>query len=133
MPACLTAGVARLDGKRPIPMCLTDLATESRPPLRSSAEITLFIAPHCETCLYAREVAEAIQREYDHVRVRLVDIETATEAIPEVVFATPTYLLNGRVWSLGNPSAEKIRETLMRYAASQPLPHAQSTGEAGAG
>ena len=47
----------------------------------------------------------------------MVDMETTTEAIPEAVFATPTYLLNGRVWSLGNPSPAKVQETLTLMSA----------------
>lgn len=43
--------------------------------------------------------------------MRLVDVHETEEAIPELVFATPTYLLNGRIWSLGNPSPEKVNET----------------------
>jgi hypothetical protein len=47
--------------------------------------------------------------------VRLVDIQGSQEKIPEAVFATPTYLLNGRLWSLGNPSLEKIYETFQNF------------------
>ncbi len=74
--------------------------------------IDIYIAQHCSTCAYAYEVAAAIRRQFPHVQVRMVDMENPTEAIPEVVFATPTYLLNGRVWSLGNPSPDKVQETL---------------------
>ena len=42
----------------------------------------------------------------------MIDMEHPLEAIPEAVFATPTYLLNGRLWSLGNPSPAKVQETL---------------------
>ncbi|NJN82110.1 MAG: hypothetical protein HC802_07405 [Caldilineaceae bacterium] len=74
--------------------------------------ITVYVAAHCPTCDYAREVARSIREEYPRVQVQLVDVENTTEVIPETVFATPTYLLNGRVWSLGNPSAQKITESL---------------------
>lgn len=43
--------------------------------------------------------------------MRLVDVHKTEEASPELVFATPTYLLNGRIWPLGNPSPEKVNET----------------------
>lgn len=74
--------------------------------------IDIYVAQHCNTCAYAYEVAAEIRRQFPHVQVRMVDMETTTEAIPEAVFATPTYLLNGRVWSLGNPSPDKVQETL---------------------
>lgn len=79
-------------------------------------QITVYVSSHCEICQYARQVAEAIQRDYAHVHIRLVDIDGATEEIPESVFATPTYLLDGQVWSLGNPSPEKIWECLAECA-----------------
>lgn len=81
--------------------------------------IVIYVAQHCSNCAYAYEVADEIRRRFPHVQVRMVDMENPTEAIPEVVFATPTYLLNGRVWSLGNPSPAKMQETL----AMQPQPH----------
>lgn len=74
--------------------------------------IDIYVAQHCGTCAYTYEVAAEIRRQFPHVQIRMVDMENPTEAIPEVVFATPTYLLNGRVWSLGNPSPAKVQETL---------------------
>lgn len=74
--------------------------------------IAIYVAQHCSNCAYAYEIAAEIRRQFPHVYVRMIEMETTTEVIPEVVFATPTYLLNGRVWSLGNPSRAKIQETL---------------------
>ena len=74
--------------------------------------IDIYIAQHCGTCGYAYEVAADIRRQFPHVQVRMIDMEHPLEAIPEAVFATPTYLLNGRLWSLGNPSPAKVQETL---------------------
>ena len=31
---------------------------------------------------------------------------------PDNVFATPTYLLDGQRWSLGNPSSQQVRDLL---------------------
>lgn len=75
-------------------------------------ELDIYISKHCLSCDYAREVATDIERKFPEVEIHLIDIETSPESIPESVFATPTYLLNGRVWSLGNPSTEKINQTL---------------------
>lgn len=72
--------------------------------------LAIYVASHCGTCRYAHEVADDIRLRYPAVRVEVIDIEAAPEAVPEEVFATPTYMLNGRIWSLGNPSEQKIRE-----------------------
>jgi hypothetical protein len=44
--------------------------------------------------------------------VALIDLADAQEPIPEAVFATPTYLLDGRLWFLGNPSPDQVRARL---------------------
>jgi hypothetical protein len=82
-----------------------------------AVQIAIYVAQHCPVCAYAYEVADWIRARYPQVQIRLVDMATTEEEIPEVVFATPTYLLNGRVWSLGNPSHEQITTTLHDLAA----------------
>ncbi|MFO7635622.1 MAG: thioredoxin family protein [Caldilinea sp.] len=75
-------------------------------------QVTIYVTAHCANCDYAGEVAASIRRKYPHVAVQLVDLADPQEPVPDVVFATPTYLLDGRVWSLGNPSPEQIEATL---------------------
>lgn len=77
--------------------------------------LAIYVSEHCPVCEYACEVAEIIRHNFAQVQVRLVDIHGKQEIIPEAVFATPTYLLNGRLWSLGNPSLEKIYETFQNF------------------
>ena len=77
--------------------------------------LEIYVAAHCAPCDYAREVAASIQRDYPDIDVRIIDI-AQVERVPESVFATPIYLLNGCVWSLGNPSAEKIRQSFAQIA-----------------
>ena len=77
--------------------------------------LVIYLSNHCPTCAYAYSVAEAIQRNFPAVNVRLINLNETAEAIPEAVFATPTYLLDGRIWSLGNPSPEKIKATFRNF------------------
>lgn len=88
------------------------IQSEASPLLQLPVSIDIYIAPYCPTCLYAHEVAAGIRQNFPRVHLRLIDMSTTTEPIPEAVFATPTYLLNGRLWSLGNPSPAKVHETL---------------------
>ena len=87
-------------------------AVEERMPLHR--RLAVYVLPQCANCAYAREVAASIAREYPHITVEVIDLTEAPA--PEVVFATPTYLLDDRVWSLGNPSAQQIRATFERSA-----------------
>jgi len=74
--------------------------------------VVIYVAEHCFVCEYSYEIAELIEQEFPQVYVRIVNLTQTTESIPDAVFATPTYLLNGQVWSLGNPSPEQVTETL---------------------
>lgn len=78
------------------------LAVISTEEQASSICIVVYVTKHCATCEYADQVVDTICRDFPQVDVRIVDLEITLEAIPEVVFATPTYLLNGRIWSLGS-------------------------------
>lgn len=82
---------------------------------RDQPALAIYVSAHCPVCEYAYEVTELIRRNFSQVQVRLVDVHAVGENIPDVVFATPTYLLNGRLWSLGNPSLEKIYETFQKF------------------
>lgn len=80
--------------------------------------ITIYVMQQCANCAYAYTVAEEIRRAFPQVMVRFVDMAEPGEEIPEIVFATPTYLLNGRLWSLGNPSPTQVFDTLRRLTAA---------------
>jgi len=93
--------------------------------------VDIFVAAGCYSCIYSKEVAAGIRQDFPQVRVRLIDIAVSPDRIPEEVFATPTYLLNDRLWSLGNPSPQDVRDRLSAALADaesgvQPLSLTQS-------
>ena len=71
----------------------------------------IYISTHCANCAYAVELAQLIRAQFPAVVLCIIDIHQPGVQIPEAVFATPTYLLNGQLWSLGNPSSAKVQET----------------------
>jgi hypothetical protein len=73
--------------------------------------LDIYVSAHCFVSDYTWEVIDTIREEFPQVELHVIEIEQATE-LPECVFATPTYLLNGHVWSLGNPSLDQVRSTL---------------------
>ncbi len=77
-------------------------------------EVAIYVARHCSVCAYAYEIAALIRRDFPDIAVRLVDVAEAAEPLPESVFATPTYLIDGRRWYLGNPSPAEVIETLSK-------------------
>ncbi len=78
----------------------------------STHQVSIYVVAHCSNCDYAATVADQIRGEYPHIAVALIDLADAQEPIPEAVFATPTYLLDGRLWFLGNPSPDQVRARL---------------------
>lgn len=78
----------------------------------NQASVAIYVATHCLNCAYAQEIAALIRREFPYVELSVVDVTEPHAVVPNQVFATPTYLLNGRLWSLGNPSPEQVRMKL---------------------
>ncbi len=76
----------------------------------NAAHLRIFVTEHCPSCSFSYDVAERIRTRYPLVKVEVIDLGAMPEQRPEEVFATPTYLLNGRVWSLGNPSDQMIED-----------------------
>ena len=78
----------------------------------ADVRVDIFVAEGCYSCIYAKEVAARMCADFPAVRVRLIDITDLPEPLPAAVFATPTYLLNDQLWSLGNPSPQDVQERL---------------------
>lgn len=74
--------------------------------------VHIFVADHCSNCEQALVIADVIRKEFPEVHLEIVDVHAPEAEIPEVVFATPTYLLNGKLWSLGNPYLKDVRQRL---------------------
>ena len=70
--------------------------------------LKVYVAEHCSGCTEARNTAIRIKRDYPDVTVRVIDITDTGEIIPDEIFATPTYVLNNQVVSLGNPGPDDI-------------------------
>ncbi len=81
--------------------------------------LRVFVIEHCATCDEARALAIQIEQDYPDVTVEVVDIGDTEMAVPETVFATPTYMLNNRIVSLGNPYPEEIARVIEEATAVQ--------------
>ena len=70
--------------------------------------LEIVIAKHCQQCRESVRVADALQRAFPKLDVRVIDLDAPDALKPDVVFAVPSFLLNGRVVSLGNPEVEEL-------------------------
>lgn len=80
--------------------------------------LKIFVTEHCSGCVEALRIAAEVAQNYPQLRVEVIDLNAPEVVIPETVFATPTYMLNNRIVSLGNPGPAEVaqwaRETMIK-------------------
>ncbi len=74
--------------------------------------LKIYVRTNCPGCAEAKLTADHIEKTFPHVLVEVVDIDNPNIIIPEAVFATPTYMLNNQVVSLGNPHISDVETWL---------------------
>ena len=74
-------------------------------------KLQVYISTDCWTCEESERIAADVAAQFPDVHVQLVDIHAGE--MPECVFAVPTYLINGRIVSLGNPTREALYQKLI--------------------
>lgn len=73
-----------------------------------NVRLEIFIEPECVNCDRAIQLASIVQRKLPQVQVDLIDITRPGVHPPQAVFAVPTYLINGKTHSLGNPDEQRL-------------------------
>lgn len=69
--------------------------------------LEIYVAPNCLGCETARDLAGMVRSlGRPDLEVRLLDLSEPRVVRPPTVFAVPTYVLDGRVISLGNPEQD---------------------------
>jgi hypothetical protein len=74
------------------------------------AVLKIFVTEHCPGCSEAQRIAARVARDFPHLDVEIIDLNAPEVSVPEVVFATPTYMLDNRIVSLGNPSPAQVAQ-----------------------
>ncbi len=70
--------------------------------------LKIFVIEDCPGCVEARRIAAWVAQNYANLKVEIIDLNAPEVVVPEAVFATPTYMLNNRIVSLGNPSPAEV-------------------------
>jgi hypothetical protein len=78
--------------------------------------LEVYVTEDCSTCAEAQIIAEQAQT-IPHLRVSVIYVGKARQPPPDNVVAVPTYLLDGRVVSLGNPDRQEFLSDLARRGA----------------
>lgn len=72
--------------------------------------LQVYISENCWTCRETVRIVEEMREAFPDAEIDLLDIDDPSRL--EEVFAAPTYVLDGRVISLGNPRRETLRRRL---------------------
>jgi thiol-disulfide isomerase/thioredoxin len=78
--------------------------------------LQVYVSSECLNCDEALSLAEEAAARYPDVVVRVIDLDLNGSPPPDPVVAVPTYVLNGRVVSLGNPYPEELFARLFEAA-----------------
>ncbi len=70
--------------------------------------LEVYVTEDCQGCIEARAIAEEMSTQFPVLDVRLIPIDQADVEAPEDVFAVPTFVLQGKVVSLGNPDRDEL-------------------------
>lgn len=81
------------------------------------AVLQVFVEVGCWACRRATELADQARAQFPALTVEIVTLSDAA-APPESVFAVPTFVLDGRILSLGNPRAAVLMRELAAHLAA---------------
>lgn len=73
-----------------------------------SVYLKIFVEPRCEACERALSLAGDMRDRFPALEVEVVDLSKRGANRPDYVFAVPTYILDGRMLSLGNPRRSRL-------------------------
>jgi hypothetical protein len=74
----------------------------------SQHRLRVYITSQCFSCEEAVLIAAEITQKFPQIITEIVNLEDPCASKPDAVFAVPTYVLNGRLLSLGNPYREQL-------------------------
>lgn len=73
-------------------------------------KLHVYVTETCWACQEARSIIADIKAQFPDMEIELRDLRD--ERRPSQVFATPTYVLDGRTIFLGNPTREELIKKL---------------------
>ncbi len=85
--------------------------------------LDVYVETGCLICSLSEELARRVEANYPQVVVRVMDGSSLAAVRVESIVAAPTFLINGHIFKLGNPSYDELREAVERTIrdTSEPL------------
>ena len=79
----------------------------------SLPHLEIYVDEGCLGCRRSLELAEHVRKRFPGVDVRVINTGEPGGEYAHLVLATPTFILNGRKMSLGNPSPAQLDEAIL--------------------
>ncbi len=76
------------------------------------AELEVYIDKDCFACGRAEAIAREVDERFPAIRITVVNRAVEDGPHAHLVIATPTYVLNGRIFKLGNPTVDELERAL---------------------
>jgi hypothetical protein len=72
--------------------------------------LKVFVEEDCWSCSESRRIVEELAPQFPEVAIELINLSAQNR--PHDIFAVPTYKLNGKIISLGNPYPQELRNRI---------------------
>lgn len=79
-----------------------------------AVNLEVYVEHECFVCRHTPALAAAVKAEFPEIHVELINLAEGRGAYRDLVVAVPTFILNGRVFSLGNPAPGDLRSEVAR-------------------
>ena len=83
-------------------------------------KLQVFVKTDCDICSRARQLAHQADEQFPNLVVDIVEMNE-TELERDDVFAVPTFVLEGRVLSLGNPQESELHDEVASLLSERGL------------
>jgi len=88
-------------------MCYASIEEELMRP-----HLDIYYDQGCPTCDHVLRIAQLVQEKMPDIIVTLIDLSESNSPRPDFIFAVPTYVLNDKTYSLGNPDEAILMDRL---------------------
>ncbi len=80
----------------------------------ATVSLEIYVERDCFVCQTSERLAAGVQAAFPDVKVHVIDLGGPGGEHRHLVAAAPTYILNGRVFSLGNPAHAELHRAIRR-------------------
>ncbi len=70
--------------------------------------LRIYVAHHCSACSEALRIAQEVSARFANINLQVIDLDEEGSRNLDDVFSVPTYVLDGRTLSLGNPDPDQL-------------------------